>query len=134
MRIRDIRKLTGLTQAAFAKKYSISLPTLQHWERDYTKPPDYFIKLLEQSLGSDASALSYYIGKHGETYIYDTVTKTVSDMDGDKVQITETFERVKKENAGLYLSELFDAIHRAKELFQMDCDEDLRSDIIWEEN
>lgn len=134
MKIRDIRKTTGLTQAKFAEKYSIPLPTLQHWERDYTKPPEYFCKLLEKSLDLDQEELVYYNGKHGETYIYSPGTNTISNMNGDKIQVSDVFKRVKTENIPLYISELFDSINHARNLFLMDCEEDTRSDIVWIES
>ena len=133
MKIRDIRKITGLSQRAFADKYKIPLSTLQHWERDYTQPPKYYLNLLESSVGIN-SDVSYFKGKHGETYIYSSINKSVTNTCGDMIHVDDVFERIKSENAALYLSELFDSIEHAKKMFMKDCEEDVRSDIIWMEN
>lgn len=45
--IKEIRKLTGLSQAKFAKKYEIPLSTLESWERGTREPASYVINLLE---------------------------------------------------------------------------------------
>ena len=47
MRIEEIRKLTGLTQVKFSERYGIPRRTLEHWERDLNKPPEYVLDLLE---------------------------------------------------------------------------------------
>lgn len=47
MRIKEIRKLTGLTQVKFSERYGIPRRTLEHWERDLNKPPEYVLDLLE---------------------------------------------------------------------------------------
>jgi len=134
MKIRDIRKLTGLSQSKFAEKYSIPLPTLQHWERDYTQPPKYFIRLLEKDIAADRPDTMYFKGKNEELYIYSADAKTITDIDGNTVRITDSIKDVKRENIGIYLSDLFDFIKQAQRMFNMDCEEDLRSDIIWIEN
>ena len=133
MRIREIRKLTGLSQAKFAEKYSIPLPTLQHWERDYTSPPKYFNDLLEKTILSEIEAPVFYRGKHGETYIYNTATGSISDMHGNTIQVSSILSRVKAENIRLYLTALFDSINQARDEFLIDCEEDTGSDIIWTE-
>lgn len=53
MKIKELRKLTGLTQAAFSKKYHIPLRTIQDWEREVRTPPEYIIELLEFKVKSD---------------------------------------------------------------------------------
>ncbi|MBO4391239.1 MAG: helix-turn-helix domain-containing protein [Lachnospiraceae bacterium] len=131
MKIRDMRKLTGLSQSRFAEKYSIPLPTLQHWERDYTSPPKYFINLLEKTILSECEAPVYYTGKNGEKYIYNDTSGSISDMHGNTIQISEIIRLVKVENLPLYLSDLFESVNHARELFLFDCEEDTRSDIIW---
>ncbi|XVG95201.1 helix-turn-helix domain-containing protein [Eubacteriales bacterium KG125] len=44
--IKEIRKLTGLSHK-FAKKYEISLSTLESWERGTREPASHVINLLE---------------------------------------------------------------------------------------
>lgn len=46
-KIKDIRKMTGLSQAKFAEKYSIPRRTIENWESEKTSPPPYVITLLE---------------------------------------------------------------------------------------
>lgn len=53
MKIKELRKLTGLSQAAFSKKYHIPLRTIQDWEREVRTPPEYVIELLEFKVKSD---------------------------------------------------------------------------------
>lgn len=49
--IRDIRKHTGLTQAAFAKRFCIPKRTLEDWERGVRSCADYTRLLLAQATG-----------------------------------------------------------------------------------
>lgn len=46
MTIKEIRTLTGLSQPKFAEYFEIPLRTVQEWEQDRRKPPDYIPKLL----------------------------------------------------------------------------------------
>lgn len=48
--IKNLRHQTGLTQAAFAKKYGIPLSTLQHWEQGHRIPPDYVVNLISKEI------------------------------------------------------------------------------------
>ena len=47
MHIKEIRRLTGLSQAAFSEKYHIPKRTIQDWETEKRNPPKYVIELLE---------------------------------------------------------------------------------------
>lgn len=44
--IKDIRKMTGLSQAKFAARYEIPKRTIENWETGKTEPPEYVYKLL----------------------------------------------------------------------------------------
>ena len=46
MTIKQVRALTGLSQAKFAAKYHIPLATLENWERGTRTAPPYVIELL----------------------------------------------------------------------------------------
>lgn len=46
-KIKEIRALTGLSQAKFAKAYNIPLATVEFWEMEKRVPTDYLIELLE---------------------------------------------------------------------------------------
>ena len=53
--VKDIRKLTGLSQAEFCKRYKIPLDTLKKWEcspssKNHRNCPDYFEALLERAV------------------------------------------------------------------------------------
>ncbi len=53
MTIKEIRNLTGLSQAQFAKKYAIPVKTIQGWEIDRRTPPDYVTSMLERLVRED---------------------------------------------------------------------------------
>lgn len=53
MDIKEIRKLSGLSQGRFAEKYGIPIGTLHHWEAGERKPPEYVLKLLERCVMED---------------------------------------------------------------------------------
>jgi len=46
--IKLLREKTGLSQSEFAKKYHISVKTVQNWEQGFRKPPEYAVYLLSQ--------------------------------------------------------------------------------------
>ena len=55
MTIKEIRAITGLSQAKFGKKYGIPLNTIKNWECDADKSkhrdcPIYVLKLLERAV------------------------------------------------------------------------------------
>lgn len=52
-RIRNLRKLTGLSQTAFGKKYGIPMRTIQNWETGVNEAPGYVISLLERVVRED---------------------------------------------------------------------------------
>ena len=53
MTVKEIRTLTGLSQARFAEKYEIPKRTLEKWEQGETNPPSYLVKLLERAVKED---------------------------------------------------------------------------------
>lgn len=46
----ELRKLTGLSQGKFAKKYHIALNTLHNWEQGISKPPEHFVYAMNELL------------------------------------------------------------------------------------
>ncbi|MBO5598099.1 MAG: helix-turn-helix domain-containing protein [Oribacterium sp.] len=53
--VKELRAMTGLTQARFAEKYHIPLQTVKQWESSkdsssYRTPPTYALRLLEQAI------------------------------------------------------------------------------------
>lgn len=53
MDIKELRKLTGLSQTAFGEKYDIPMRTIQNWEKGVRIPPTYVLKLLERVVKED---------------------------------------------------------------------------------
>ena len=58
MTIKEIRSLTGLSQADFGNYYNIPLPTIKKWETDpdkqnYRECPVYVNQLLERAVRMD---------------------------------------------------------------------------------
>lgn len=47
-RIKALRKMTGLSQTAFGKKYGIPMRTIQNWENGTNEAPEYVVGMLEQ--------------------------------------------------------------------------------------
>lgn len=48
--IRELRKITGLTQQQFASKFEIPYYSVIKWERGASTPPPYIAKLIEKIL------------------------------------------------------------------------------------
>lgn len=53
MTIKEIRGLTGLSQARFGAKYNIPTHTIEVWEMGIRKPPAYVLELLERCVVAD---------------------------------------------------------------------------------
>lgn len=51
--VKELRKKTGLTQAAFAKRYNIPKRTVENWETEKTVPPRYVVELLKRAVDAD---------------------------------------------------------------------------------
>lgn len=56
LNIREIRGLTGLSQAKFGQKYGIPVRTIQDWEAGVRTPPTYVEALLERVVREDEEA------------------------------------------------------------------------------
>ena len=46
--IQEIRSCSGLSQSKFADKYNIPVRTLQQWEQNVQKPPQYLVEMLQK--------------------------------------------------------------------------------------
>lgn len=53
MTIRELRAMTGLSQAAFAERYGIPKRSIENWEGGQRTPPSYLPKLLEKAIKYD---------------------------------------------------------------------------------
>ena len=51
-----MRKLLGLSQAAFGDRYNIPVRTIQDWESGRRKAPIYVLELLERVVTEDSEA------------------------------------------------------------------------------
>ena len=65
--VRELRKLTGLTQEEFAAKLGVTFPTVNRWENDRAKPSPLALEKIEsllRGLGDKGEALhKAYFGK-----------------------------------------------------------------------
>ena len=52
--VREMRKALGITQSEFAVRYNIPFRTIQNWETEQRKPPEYILDLLEKLIKEDA--------------------------------------------------------------------------------
>ena len=62
MTIKEIRLMSGLTQAAFSKKYHIPLSTIKNWEsrpesEQHRTCPTYVVELLEQAVRNNSRTI-----------------------------------------------------------------------------
>lgn len=51
--VKELRALTGLSQAKFAAIYEIPKRTIENWEEGKTIPANYVLKLLERAVRQD---------------------------------------------------------------------------------
>lgn len=51
--VKALRASTGLSQAAFAKRYNIPQRTVENWEADVNTPPAYVIEMLRKIVEAD---------------------------------------------------------------------------------
>lgn len=47
MTVKELREITGLTQAQFSEKYGIPKRSIENWEGGQRVPPPYIINLLQ---------------------------------------------------------------------------------------
>jgi len=59
MELKEMRKLLGLSQAAFGKKYNIPVRTIEQWESGRRKAPIYVLELLERVVVEDSKVETY---------------------------------------------------------------------------
>lgn len=52
--MKEIRQMTGMTQAAFSEAYNIPLRTLQSWEGGEREPAPYIVKMLARLVDLDS--------------------------------------------------------------------------------
>lgn len=50
MKIKELRQLTKMSQSKFSAYFGIPTSTLQDWEHERRKPPEYIINMIERIL------------------------------------------------------------------------------------
>lgn len=53
LNIKSIRSVSGLTQAEFAEKYGVSKRSVESWEGERRRPPEYLVDLLAYAVYTD---------------------------------------------------------------------------------
>lgn len=53
MTIKEIRAMAGLSQKAFSEKYNIPKRSIENWETEKSKCPEYVVELLEFRVKAD---------------------------------------------------------------------------------
>ena len=56
LNIKSIRSVAQLTQADFAKKYGVSKRSVESWEGERRRPPEYLVSLLAYAVYTDKEA------------------------------------------------------------------------------
>ena len=59
MTIKEIRTITGFSQAKFAERYKIPKRTVESWEMGERQPPAYVLDLIEWRVNTDLRAETY---------------------------------------------------------------------------
>lgn len=129
--IKELRKMTRLTQKGFSEQYGIPLSTLRKWEQGESSPAPYVLELLGRAIPAADPGLKKIQGNNGAVFFYDRTRKEVSDALGNRIQIHEDLEGVKEQNLRLYLQELYEDFYVIQEKFNRDCRFDKTEDIIW---
>lgn len=96
-KIKELRSITNLSQSQFAKRFSIPVSTLRKWEQMESKPPLYFVILLEKEIGSKSKSDRILKTANNEFFI-DYDKKIISDkfgntlpFEGDISSISDNF-------------------------------------------
>lgn len=99
MKIKEIRELSGMTRAAFAREYNIPIRSIENWEAGVRKCPDYVAQSLEKSvkerrsicmrtiniycnygvLGSEKMKIYTFGGEHPHATCSDKMTVVIPD-------------------------------------------------------
>lgn len=83
MTIKEIRKLTGLTQKQFAEKYHINFSNIRNWEIGHRNCPEYVMELLEFKVKEDL----------GMNKMYDLISER---LNAKKTELSERQEQFKR--------------------------------------
>ena len=107
MKIKEIRKYSGLTQYAFSKKYNIPKRTLEGWESGKRNPPEYVFMLLERVVQEDSEGeknnmKKYEIMKNSAEFNWKhrkeiTTGCTMDDVEPEKIAEFKKLEEAEEE-------------------------------------
>ena len=53
MKLKELRKQTGMSQSKFATYFGISVRNIQEWEQERKQPPPYLVDLLKRILDNE---------------------------------------------------------------------------------
>jgi transcriptional regulator with XRE-family HTH domain len=132
MEIYDIRQQLHMSQKDFCEYFHIPLPTLRHWEQKQAKPPAYLVMLLEKELHAITDNSVEFQDLNGNIYFYNELNHSIKDTKGNTIIVQFDLKKIKESNLKIYLTDLFEDTNHAIYMFDLECDEDQRSDIIWE--
>lgn len=137
MTIKEIRALTGLSQAAFAERYNIPKRSIENWETTgagHREPPEYVVDLLERVVkadlqgGKEMSDNKYYYwidfnDASGKVVLY----RLAYDADGHRDPDTEEpiYSKPMEDIDGLKEAEASGDIDRAYEILDADIEKQL---------
>ena len=54
LNVRHIRSVAGITQAEFAARYGVSKRSVESWEGERRRPPEYLVSLLAYAVYTDS--------------------------------------------------------------------------------
>lgn len=80
--IKELRRLTGKTRAAFARQYGIPQRTVENWEGEVNDPPAYVVDLLARAVVTDLT------GRPAEFRVVSTKIGTSGEPDGDQFDVS----------------------------------------------
>ncbi len=66
--VKKMRKLLGMSQDGFSRKYGIPKRTIENWESGDRQPPEYVLDLLRRAVMEDYEDLKPDIDALGETF------------------------------------------------------------------
>ena len=133
-RIKELRKLTGLSQTEFSKAYRIPVSTLRKWEQGEATPSPYVISLLASAIPGREESFEKIVYDKDTIYYFDPERNNVSDRAGNTVLVRDDLSGVSRSNLRLYLHDLFEGFYGLRERFEDDCRFDRTEEIEWERN
>ena len=129
--IQELRLKTGLSQAAFAKRYGIPVSTLRKWEQGETNIAPYVLQLITETVLPVNDDLIKIESQNGKTYYYDENKRLLLDGFGNSIKIELELDKISSNNLAMYVEDLFNSINDAKANFVRDLEIDSKFKINW---